>query len=224
MTSTGPDASAGPWDLFADAAVPDPRPGDEVVEILVVCTANICRSPLAMAMLERQALERLGPDAPVWVRSSGVHGMQGHPATEESRRQADVRSLDLTSHRAAVTTRDEVASADLVIVMSEQHRARLVTMHPPASRWTFTLPELARLCSALKPVDADDLDVRERVRFVARLAHASRAYVARPDGPEDVADPYGGPRQGYEVMAAEVERHVGRIAPQLFGWLASDSG
>ncbi len=64
---------------------------------------------------------------------------------------------------------------------------------------------------------------RERIRFVARLANGSRAYVSRPDGPEDVADPYGGPRQGYEVMAAEVERYVDAIAPQLFGWLASDA-
>lgn len=223
MTGT-PEAigGAGPWDLFADPAVPDPRPGDEVAEVLVVCTANICRSPLAMAMLERAAHQRLGADAPVWVKSSGVHAMEGHPATEESRRQADLRGLDLASHRGSVTTPDEVASADLVLVMSERHRALLAGMHPAGTRWTFTLPEFARLCGALKPVEDPTMPPRERIRFVVRLAHGSRAYVSRPDGPEDVADPYGGPRRGYEVMATEIARHVDAIAPQLFGWTSSD--
>jgi len=212
----------GPWDLFADVATPDPRPGDEVAEILVVCTGNICRSPLAMALLEHAARDRLGSDAPVWVRSSGVHAMQGHPASEESGRQARLRGLDLQSHRGALTTRDELASADLVLVMSEQHRIKVVAMHAPAARWTFTLPEFARLCAALKPIGDDSVSPRERIRFVVRLAHGSRAYVPRPGGPEEVADPYGGPRGGYETMATEVDGHVRRIAPQLFGWRPTD--
>jgi protein-tyrosine phosphatase len=214
--------TVGPWDLFADVATPDPRPGDAVAEILVVCTGNICRSPFAMALLEHAARDRLGADAPVWVRSSGVHAMQDHPASEESRRQARMRGLDLQAHRGALTTRDEIASADLVLVMSQQHRSMVVAMHAPAARWTFTLPEFARLCAALKPIDDDSLSPRERIRFVVRLAHGSRAYVPRPGASEEVADPYGGPRGGYETMAAEVEDHVSRIAPQLFGWRQFD--
>lgn len=223
MTGSESGAGAGPWDLFADPSVQDLRPGDPIAEILVVCTANICRSPLAMVMLERRARERLGDDAPVWVRSSGVHAMDGHPAAEESRRQADLRGLDLRHHRGSLTTADEVGSADLVLVMSERQRSLLAGMHPSCARWTFTLPEFARLAGALKPVDDPAMTPRERIRFVARLANGSRAYVSRPDGPEDVADPYGGPRHGYEVMAAEVERYVDAIAPQLFGWRPTDA-
>lgn len=224
MTAAEAGAGAGPWDLFADPAVADPRPGDPIAEILVVCTANICRSPLAMVMLERRARERLGDDAPVWVHSSGVHAMDGHPAAEESRRQADLRGLDLRHHRGSVTTADEVASADLVLVMSERQRSLLAGMYPAGARWTFTLPEFARLCGALKPIEDPGMTPRERIRFVARLANGSRAYVSRPDDPEDVADPYGGPRQGYAAMATVVERLVDAIAPQLFGWLPADGG
>jgi protein-tyrosine-phosphatase len=223
MTGTSePGPAAGPWDLFADPSVPDPRPGDPIAEILVVCTANICRSPLAMVMLEHRVRERLGEDAPVWVRSSGVHARDGYPAAEESLRQADLRGLDLRRHRGSVTTADEVASADLVLVMSERQRSLLAGMHSAGARWTFTLPEFARLCGALKPVDDPSMSPRERIRFVVRLANGSRAYVSRPDGAEDVADPYGGPRRGYEVMATEVERYVDAIAPQLFGWRLAD--
>lgn len=56
------------------------------------------------------------------------------------------------------------------------------------------------------------------MRFVTRLAHGARAYVARPAEPEDVADPYGGPRAGYVDTADELEALVAAIAPQLFGW------
>lgn len=222
--SNGParEQAAGPWDLFADSPVPDPRPGDEIAQILVVCTANICRSPLVMALLEQTAVRRLGRQAPVWVRSSGVHALEGHPAAEESTRQAQARGLDLSRHRGALTTRDEIAEADLVLVMSERHRAHVAGLHPIAARWTFTLREFARLTTALKPIDEPGMAPRERVRFVARLANGSRAYVHRPDGPEDVADPYGGPVAGYATMADEVERLVDRIAPQLFGWLPTD--
>lgn len=223
MSGQSDSIRSGPWDLFADRSASDPRPGDEIAEILVVCTANICRSPLVMAMLEDESRRRIGPEAPVWVRSSGINGLEGEPAAERTRVEASDRGLDLSRHRAAITTREEVSSCDLVIVMSERHRSRVVRLHPPAVRYTFTLPELDRLCSALKPIEDPDLAPRERIRFVAQLAHGSRAYVERPGGPENVADPFGGPDEGYALMATIVERHVRSLAPQLFGWMPQDA-
>lgn len=206
-----------PPDLFDDAGpMADPRPGDPVARIVVVCHANICRSPLGMAMVAQQARDRLGPAPDVWVRSAGVHAMPGLVAAEESRRQASLRGLDLSRHRAAVLERDDVAAADLVLTMSEEQRARVVRLHPPAAGWTFTLPELARLCTSLDPMDPD-VGVRDRVRRVARLAAAARAYVQRPSEPEDVSDPYRGPAEGYARMAQFVESHVGVVADALFG-------
>lgn len=207
-----------PTDLFDDAgrAAPDPRSGDPVAQVVVVCHANICRSPLGMAMVERQARDRLGAAADVWVRSAGVHARPGMAAAEHSRHQAALRGLDLSHHRAAVLERQDVAGADLVLTMSEQQRAHAVRLHPAATGWTFTLPELARLCASLEPVDPD-LGVRDRVRRVARLAAAARAYVQRPNEPEDVADPYRGPAEGYARMAEVVEAQVAVVAEVLFG-------
>lgn len=202
-----------------DAAGPvatDPRPGDPVAQVVVVCHANLCRSPLGMVMVERQARERLGAAPDVWVRSAGVHARPGLAATEESRRQASLRGLDLSHHRAAALARDDVADADLVLTMSEQQRAGAVRLHPPAVAWTFTLPELARLSTCLDPVDPDR-DVRARIRRVARLAASARGRVPRPAEPEDVADPYGGPAEGYARMAELVESQVAVVADVLFG-------
>lgn len=207
-----------PPDLFDDAgpSTPDPRPGDPVAEVVVVCHANIARSPLGMAMVAHQAQSRLGAAADVWVRSAGVHARPGLAAAEESRRQASLRGLDLSPHRAAVLTRDDVADSDLVLTMSEKQRAHAVRLHPPAAGWTFTLPEMARLCASLDPV-APSLPPRERVRRVARMAAAARPYVARANEPEDVADPYRGTAEDYDRMAALVEGQVEVIAQVLFG-------
>lgn len=207
--------------IWTDEGAVDPRPGDPRAEIVVVCTANICRSPLAEAMLRRAAAERCGPDAPLRVSSSGVQGLAGEPAAPLSAEEATQRGLDLSRHVARVTDELGVWRADLVLTMTETHRGRIVRLLPSAARWTFTIREFARLTAALKPIEVD-LPVRDRVRFVTRLAHGARAYVARPTGREDVADPYGGPRAGYVETADELDELVARIAPQLFGWRPED--
>lgn len=207
-----------PADLFDDSgpSVADPRPGDPVAQVVVVCHANIARSPLGMAMVAHHAQARLGESADVWVRSAGVHARPGLAAAEESRHQASLRGLDLSHHRAAVLTRDDVATTDLVLTMSEKQRAHAVRLHPPAAGWTFTLPELARLCASLDPLDPS-LPPRERIRQVARLASSARPYVPRSVDPEDVADPYRGTAEDYARMAELVEAQVEVIADVLFG-------
>lgn len=191
----------------------DPR---DVATIMVVCTANICRSPLAAAMLEAEARSRIGQDPPVHVTSSGVHALEGHRAASGTLVVADHRGLDLRAHRGAATSRAAVDASDLVLTMTSAHRAAVNSRAPGSSGRVFTLREFARLVAALKPLD-DDLAPPDRIRFLVRLAHGARAYVARPSEPEDVVDPYGGPEEGYGAMAEEVEALIAAIAPQLFG-------
>jgi protein-tyrosine phosphatase len=203
-------------DVFGDAPLVDPRPGDTVAEIVVVCHANVARSPLAMAMLEAAARDRLGPRPDVWVRSAGVHARDGQPAASETQREAGARGLDLGRHRSAVLDRPVVASADLVLTMTESQRAHAARLLPGAVRITFTLPELVRLAGTLDPLD-DAVAVRERVRAFVDRAHRARPYSPRSGDPEDVPDPYGGPVAGYVVMARQLEDHVAVLAPHLFG-------
>lgn len=202
-------------DVFATARPRDSRPGDLVAQLVVVCQANIARSPLGMALLEHEAQERRGLATPVWVRSAGVQALEGNAAAAESARQAERLGVDLSRHRAAQLTAADVEACDLVLTMTESQRQWAVRQHPAAVGWVFTLPELARLCRAMKPM-ADD-QARERIRLAARLANAARPFVPRPDGPEDVEDPYGGPREGYQRMADEVHELVREVADTLFG-------
>lgn len=92
-----------------------PRPA----AILVVCHGNICRSPLAAALLDR-ALAPLG----IAVQSGGFLGFN-RPSPDEAVVAATHQGIDLSEHRSRLLTAEIVRAADLVLVM-EQAQKRLV--------------------------------------------------------------------------------------------------
>lgn len=211
----------GPVDPFASRPVPVPRPHDEVAQVITVCTANIARSPLAMALVEHEARRRIGPDAPVWVTSSGVDGLVGERAVEQTRQRAHDRGLDVDAHIASWTDADDVAQADLVITMTERHRDVVLGRCPSAVGWVFTFVELARLLNALQPIETG-LPARAHLRAAVRVAHAARLHVPRPEDAEDVGDPFGRPNEAYDRMADQLDELTASVGPQLFGFLPDE--
>jgi protein arginine phosphatase len=91
--------------------------------ILLVCTGNICRSPLGEALMRRALVERGVDDAD--VSSAGTGAWDGAPASEGAYLVALEHSLDLSSHRAQLLTRDLVEGAQVVFTMARHHRARV---------------------------------------------------------------------------------------------------
>jgi protein-tyrosine-phosphatase len=100
------------------------------VNILFVCTGNICRSPLAEALLRREVAAR-DLDG-VQVASAGTGAWDGAPASEGAYLIGLEHELDLSAHRARLLTRDMVRSADLIFTMSRHHRARVQELEPEA--------------------------------------------------------------------------------------------
>jgi protein-tyrosine-phosphatase len=94
-----------------------------IMRILFVCTGNTCRSPLAEALL-KEALAGRGIDS-VTVSSAGTGAWDGAPASEGSYLVALEQGLDLSEHRARMLTRELVREADLILVMSGHHLARV---------------------------------------------------------------------------------------------------
>ena len=95
----------------------------KIKQVLLVCTGNICRSPLAAALLER-ALGEKGLDG-VDVGSAGTGAWDGAPASEGAYLVGLERGLDLSGHRARLLTRELVEQADLILTMARHHRARV---------------------------------------------------------------------------------------------------
>ena len=91
--------------------------------ILFVCTGNICRSPLAEALLKR-ALHERGVEE-VSVESAGTGAWDGAPASEGAYLVALERGLDLSGHRARLLTREIVEDSGVILTMARHHRARV---------------------------------------------------------------------------------------------------
>ena len=92
-------------------------------EILLICTGNTCRSPMAEALL-RHKLNGRGVDTVV-VGSAGTGAWDGAPASEGAYLVALEHGLDLSSHRARLLTRELVESANLILTMARHHLARV---------------------------------------------------------------------------------------------------
>jgi protein-tyrosine phosphatase len=96
------------------------------MHILFVCTGNTCRSPTAERLL-RDALAARGIDH-VTVASAGTGAWEGAPASEGAYLVGLEHRLDLSEHRARLLTRDLVREADLILVMSGHHLARVAEL------------------------------------------------------------------------------------------------
>ncbi|HEX2450433.1 MAG TPA: low molecular weight protein arginine phosphatase [Gemmatimonadales bacterium] len=92
------------------------------MHILLVCTGNTCRSPLAEALL-RSVLGSRGT-----VASAGTGAWEGAPASEGAYLVGLENGLDLSGHRARLLTRELVGSADLILTMSRHHAARVAEL------------------------------------------------------------------------------------------------
>ena len=188
-----------------------------MASILVVCTGNICRSPLAEGFLRSALMQRLGTSAPR-VRSAGVIGHPGSSAMPESVRAAADRGLDIASHRVRRLTDRDIADADLVIAMAAEHREAICDAVPEASSKTFTLKELVRLLESAPTGVGPPTLAEELLR--ARVAEADRRRRQGEVGnehDEDVVDPLGMPYESYRAVAWELDEWTRRLAIALFG-------
>ena len=157
--------------------------------ILTVCSGNICRSPLAEALLRR---ELSGLD--VVVESAGTIAADGAQMPDEAQRLAEnlrVSPAEAAAHRSRYLDTSTLDGASLVLAMSREHRRRVVELDPRRLRSTFTAREFARLAT-----NADDALVRDaaraagpaperRVTAVIETVVAQRGIAPLPLAPDD---------------------------------------
>src|SRR5262245_63475713 len=86
-----------------------------MTRVLVVCTGNTCRSPIAAALLRRELAASGRHD--VSVESAGTGAWEGAPASEGAYLVMLEREIDISGHRARPLTPEMVQQADLILTM-----------------------------------------------------------------------------------------------------------
>lgn len=110
--------------------------------VLVVCTGNICRSPMAAGLLRRRLAEA-GLAGEVEVASRGVYALDGQPASAAAVSLLGEYGVDITRHAAASLTVDDLRRASVVLVMEEAHRRSIFHTAPEQMHKVMLWTELA---------------------------------------------------------------------------------
>ncbi|PPF82229.1 hypothetical protein C5B96_09760 [Subtercola sp. Z020] len=185
------------------------------LNILFICTGNICRSPLA-AQLLAAGLESVGVTGDV-VRatSRGTHARGGLEMDALSARQSVSHGGDPSGHHSERLTPADLRAADLVVTMTLEQRASAARMLPVASKKSVTLLELARLVEH-NPVDSAGERRAPAEQLEYLLSRRSAMPPPRRESELDIADPY----RKSAATHAKVARQIDAAVSTLAGWLA----
>jgi len=137
-----------------------------MLRILLICSGNTCRSPMAEALFKAKC-EESGLADQINILSAGTHALGSAPASGGALRAMSRRGLDLASHRARQLEPEFVQAADLILTMTKAHKNTVLSFMPEAAEKVYTLAEFAGV-------------------------------------EQDIADPFGGSDEIYEVCATNI--------------------
>lgn len=109
--------------LYSESTITDVDGGILAFSVLMICTGNICRSPMAEGLLWHhlpKAFKSL-----VSVGSAGTHGLHGNRAEPFAVKAAAAHGADISNHRARMLDAGMIRSADLVLAMERYHIKRI---------------------------------------------------------------------------------------------------
>lgn len=100
--------------------------------ILVVCVGNICRSPMAEALLKQRFPEKN-------IDSAGVSALVGHSADPAAIKIMQEQNIDITTHLAKQIDENLAHKADLIFTMSDSQNKWIEDRWPFCRGKTFKL-------------------------------------------------------------------------------------
>lgn len=105
------------------------------INILFVCTANICRSPMAEYLFR----SRLGPNLPWAVGSAGLAAVNGLAASQTAIEVMNEIGIDIKTHRSRELIPELVDMATIILGMTSAHVTELKQRFPKARDRVYLL-------------------------------------------------------------------------------------
>lgn len=176
---------------------------------LVVCTANVCRSPMGEVLLQA----RLDKSAINAVVLSSGHLGTGLVVSENSVIAMAERGLNISKRMSVQTDAAAVGRADLILTMGREHVRKVIEVDSAAWPRTFPLRAIVRRALEVGARAADE----PFSDWVLRLHAGRRAIDMFGSDPDDeIADPIGMALRQYQKTAALIDDLLGQFVSQAF--------
>lgn len=202
---------------------------DMSFRILTICTGNVCRSPLAEALL-RDRLRTFAHQVTkrqdyLVVESLGINALVGDPADSQVRQLARELGINLETHIARQFEPEDATNFNLILTATREQREIVSRLAPLAATRTFTLIEFARLLTAM--AESGELTVPQRpVQRARRLSrHLDRlvsdvdavrgALRDTPSQSDDIDDPYRRDFEVHRAVANNISAAVSTISEMI---------
>ena len=131
--------------------------------ILVVCTGNSCRSPMAEGLLLDE-LRKKGLDKQIEVNSCGIAARIGAKATQEAILVMKNIEVDISQHRSKPCTRDHVSQADLILAMAKEHADFIFNQMPQARPKTRVMNVVDPIGMGMLIYEAVLMDIQKKMK------------------------------------------------------------
>ncbi|AIY43418.1 Low molecular weight protein-tyrosine-phosphatase Wzb [Collimonas arenae] len=105
--------------------------------ILVVCIGNICRSPMAEALLRRDFPQKT-------IRSAGIGALVGHAADPSAVRIMQQQGIDIQAHRAQSLAGWMISQANLILTMERDQKRHIEMLYASAKGKVLLLGETGK--------------------------------------------------------------------------------
>jgi sulfate adenylyltransferase len=171
-----------------------------MLQVLFVCTANICRSPY----MELAGRALLGDASGVELSSAGTLGFIDHPMNDTMAGTLERLEVDPADFRSRRLTPALVNGADLVLTAEDEHRQFILMEQPAAFRKVFSLGQFATVVQRLEAAPTGSA-------LVNAVANTSGIAQIRAD----VADPYRRGRRAAAECARQIDELLGVVLPAL---------
>jgi protein-tyrosine phosphatase len=137
--------------------------------VLFVCTANICRSPMAAALFKNK-LEKEGELRRWRIESAGTWARNGFPAAEKSRVLLDERGLSLESHLSRAITQKLMGQFDLILTMERGQKEALRVEFPEVADRIYLLTEMVGEYSDINdPIGGPQADYEKTIEELEEI-------------------------------------------------------